>query len=171
MSKEIRFATVLKKFGSLGEKTGWTYIDIPHKLAEELNPGNKKSFRIKGSIDAHKINGTALLPMGEGNFIMPVNGDMRKAIEKQKGAEVDVTMELDNTAIKISEEFITCLNDEPKALNEFEKMPPSHQHYYSKWIDSAKTAATKTKRIALAVNTLAKKMNYAEMIRSQKKDQ
>ncbi|MEO7047730.1 MAG: YdeI/OmpD-associated family protein [Ferruginibacter sp.] len=171
MSKEIRFATVLKKFGALGEKTGWTYIDIPQKLAEELKPGNKKSFRVKGSIDAHKINGTALLPMGEGNFIMPVNGDMRKAIKKQKGAEVDVRMELDSAAIKISEEFIACLNDEPKALLEFEKMPASHQHYYSKWIESAKTETTKTKRIALAVNTLAKKMNYAEMIRSQKKDQ
>ena len=165
---KIIFTAMLKKFSSQGEKTGWTYIEIPKKVTEQLQPGNKKSFRVKGVIDDYKINRVALVPMGEGNFIMAVNGIMRKAIKKQKGANVIMQIEVDSSILKISPTFITCLNDEPAALEYFNKMPTSHRQYYSNWIESAKTDATKTKRIALAVNTLAQQMNYGEMIRSQK---
>ena len=63
------------------------------------------------------------------------------------------------------------MEDEPAALKFFKAMPKSWQHYFSKWIDSAKTDPTKTKRIAFAVSSLAKKMNFSEMIRAQKKRQ
>jgi hypothetical protein len=49
-----------------------------------LRPGNKKSFRVKGKIDAHPIRGIALLPMGGGRFIMALNAEMRKEMEKGK---------------------------------------------------------------------------------------
>ena len=165
---KIIFITPLKKFASQGEKTGWTYIEVPKKVTEQLMPGSKKPFRIKGTIDDCKIRRVALIPMGEGNFIIAVNALMRKAIRKQKGASVQLEIEVDSSTLKISPAFIACLNDEPAALQEFNKMPQSHRQYYSNWIDSAKTDTTKTKRIALAVNTLARKMNYGEMIRSQK---
>ncbi len=48
-------------------------------------------------------------------------------------------------------------------------MPKSYQNYYSKWIESAKTEPTRTKRIALAVSTLAKGMSFPEMIRSSRR--
>ncbi|MEP6711551.1 MAG: YdeI/OmpD-associated family protein [Ferruginibacter sp.] len=165
---KISFTAALKKFVSHGEKTGWTYIEIPKKVTEQLLPGNKKSFRVKGVIDQHTISRVALVPMGEGNFIMAVNAGMRKAIRKQKGASVHLEIEIDKSVLKISPTFITCLNDEPAAMEQFNKMPMSHRQYYSNWIESAKTDATKTKRIALAINTLAQKMNYGEMLRSQK---
>ena len=165
---KIIFTAILKKFSSQGEKTGWTYIEIPKKVTEQLKPSNKKSFRVKGAIEDYKIKRVALMPMGEGNFIMPVNAVMRKEIKKLTGATVQLQIEVDSSILKISQTFIDCLNDEPAALEQFNKMPPSHQQYYSNWIESAKTDSTKTKRIAQAVNTLARKMNYGEMIRSQK---
>jgi len=163
---KIIFTATLEKFASQGEKTGWTYISIPKKVAGKINPGVKRSFRVKGKLDEHPIKFVATVPMGEGNFIIAINATMRKAIGKQKGEKVEVELELDKAKITINKEFLECLADEPAALKEFNKMPPSHQHYYSKWIESAKTETTKTKRIALAVDTLAKKMNYGEMIRS-----
>nr|MBP8244154.1 YdeI/OmpD-associated family protein [Chitinophagaceae bacterium] len=47
----------------------------------------------------------------------------------------------------------------------FESLTGSHQRYFSKWIDSAKTEPTRVKRITMAVNALAKKWGYGEMIR------
>ena len=44
---KIIFTAMLKKFSSQGEKTGWTYIEIPKKVTEQLQPGNKKSFQGK----------------------------------------------------------------------------------------------------------------------------
>lgn len=80
----VNFVTSILKFDQQGEKSGWTYITIPAKIAEQLQPGNKKSFRVKGKLDDHAINGVALLPMGGGDFIMALNADLRKAIGKKK---------------------------------------------------------------------------------------
>jgi uncharacterized protein YdeI (YjbR/CyaY-like superfamily) len=62
-----------------------------------------------------------------------------------------------------------CMADEPVALQFFKTLPGSHQKYFSKWIDSAKTVETKARRIAWAVTALAKKQGYGEMLRSHKK--
>lgn len=81
----ITFNTVLQKFASEGEKTGWTYILITEAMAQLLKPQNRKSFRVKGKIDGHKIEGVALIPTGGGSFVLPVNAAMRKAIKSSMG--------------------------------------------------------------------------------------
>jgi uncharacterized protein YdeI (YjbR/CyaY-like superfamily) len=108
--------------------------------------------------------------MGDGSFILPVNADIRKAIGKNKGATVKVQLAEDKRELEIAPELIECLKDEPPALENFRKQPPSHQRYFSKWILSAKTDATKAKRIALAVKAMVNNMNYGQMIRDEKKN-
>ncbi|HMG08210.1 MAG TPA: DUF1905 domain-containing protein, partial [Mucilaginibacter sp.] len=66
----VDFNTIILQFGEQGEKTGWTYIEIPADVAQEMKPGNKRSFRIKGKLDELPVAGMALMPMGEGNFIL-----------------------------------------------------------------------------------------------------
>jgi hypothetical protein len=165
----IRFKTPILKFGKMGEKTGWTYIEIPLDIAEQLNPGNKISFRVKGKLDNYIFEGISLLPVGEGNFIMALNAEIRKGIKKQKGDSVLVQLEPDKREAKLSPVFMECLEEEPKALKFFKSLPGSHQRYFSKWIESAKTDATKARRIAQAVNALSRGLGYGEMIRINKK--
>ena len=167
----ISYKTIILKFDKQGEKTGWTYIQVPADIAQQLKPDTKKSFRVKGKLDNYSIKAVALLPMGTGNFIMPINGVMRKAIGKRHGAQLKVDLEADNAPLKISKDFMTCLADEPKALAHFNKIPKSVKNYFSKWIESAKTEPTKAKRIARAVNALARSQSFPEMIREfQKKE-
>ena len=166
----IFFKTTLLKFNSQGEKTGWTYFVIPQKVAEKLNPGVKKSFRVKGSIDDHTLKSVALLPMGEGDFIMPVKADIRKTILKQKGDSIKVSLEIDSTVFKLSAELMECLDDDVEAKKYFDKLPGSHQKYYSNWIESAKTDVTKAKRIVLTINACSKKMSFSQMMQMEKKD-
>ena len=166
----ISFKTTLLKFDKQGEKTGWTYITVPQKIAQQLMPGNRRSFRVKGKIDEYAIKSVSLLPMGEGDFIMAVNATMRKAIMKKKGDAVKLVLEVDKAVLKISPALLACMEDEPDAIAYFKKLPGSHQQYYSKWIESAKTDTTKTKRIALAINAFSKKMSFSQMMQLQKKD-
>lgn len=166
----VAFTATLNQFASQGEKTGWTYIEIPIDIAQKLKPGNKKSFRVKGKLDNYKINAVALMPMGGGKFIMPVNATMRKGIGKRKGAMVKVQLEEDKKGYQFNKDFMECLADEPAAVEFFKTLAISHQRYFSKWVDDAKTVETKTKRIAWAVTALSKKQGYGEMIRSHKKD-
>ena len=133
--------------------------------AKKLKPGNKKSFRVKGKLDNHSISKTALLPMGEGEFILPINAAIRKAIGKRHGAMIKVQMEEDKSDFVFNSNLIACLEDEPPALKYFKQLPGSHQRYFSKWVDDAKTDATQAKRITLAVNALAREMGFPQMLR------
>jgi uncharacterized protein YdeI (YjbR/CyaY-like superfamily) len=107
--------------------------------------------------------------MGEGDFIIAVNASMRKALRKQKGAQVEVNIEEDLKEYQILAEFLHCLQDEPAAYSYFNTLLPSHQRYFSKWIESAKTEATRTKRIAMAVNAMVQKIDFGQMLRDNRK--
>ena len=166
----VKFTATILKFCEQGEKTGWTYFIIPAEIALQLLPHNKKSFRVKGKLDEHVIKGMALLPMGEGDFIMALNADVRKRTGKKKGHLLQVQLELDTVPYEVNKTLMECLKDEPKALSYFESLPTAHKNYFSKWIESAKTTSTRTKRIMMTVNAMLKKMNFPEMLRAAKID-
>ncbi len=163
----VTYKTHIKRFDAKGEKTGWTYIDIPALVAQKLNADCKKSFRVKGKIDDVALAPISILPMGEGNFILPLNLTLRKKIKRQVDEIVTVALQFEQQEYQLSEDFVDCLNDEPKALKHFKTLTKSHQNYFSKWIETAKTNETKSKRIAKAVNALAKGWGYVEMIRDR----
>jgi uncharacterized protein YdeI (YjbR/CyaY-like superfamily) len=112
----------------------------------------------------------ALIPMGGGDFIMALNATLRKAIRKNKGASLKVRLEPDKKEIRPPADLLECLADEPRALEFFQKLSKSHQNYFGNWIKSARTDATKARRIAQAVNALAKAKDFGQMIRSLKQD-
>ena len=162
----VQFTATIKRFGSQGEKTGWTYFEVPPDLTQQLKPGNRKEFKVKGKLDAHPIKRVSLLPMGGGRFIFVLNATLRNAIGKKHGAMVKVQLTEDKSVFVFSKDFMDCLNDEPAAKEFFKGLTGSHQRYFSKWIDDAKTEPTKVKRITMAVNALSKKWGYPEMLRA-----
>ena len=166
----VQFDAIISRFDKQGEKTGWTYINVPASIAQQLLPGNKKSFRVKGYLDHYSYHGIALPPMGGGDFIMPLNAAIRKGIQKNKGASIYVQLQVDTRPIDPPPEFIECLQDEPLALQRYNALTKSHRNYFIKWIEGAKTDATKAKRIGLAVTALHKGIDFGEMIRSMKND-
>lgn len=166
----MTFTAPLLRFDEKGEKTGWTYLVVPQSVTDALKPGQKTSFRVKGLLDTHSISQAALIPMGqtddwEGAFILAVNADMRKALRKEAGATVTVTLEADDSPLVNSDDLMACLADDPAGLAFFQSLTPGHQRYYSRWIDEAKTVGTKTKRIAQAMQGFSMGMGYPDMIR------
>lgn len=164
----VRFHTTVKRFGQKGEKTGWTYIVITAAQAEELSPGTRKSFRTKGTINGFAFTQSALLPMGDGDFIMALNGPLRKKAGLRVGDLVAVEIAFDPTPKVLSDDLMACLEDAPQAMEFFNTLTPSHRQYFSDWIESAKTLPTKTKRIALTIDACSKRMGFPEMIRAAK---
>lgn len=166
----IEFTTSIQQFKEYGDKTGWTYIIVPAELAQKLIPGNKKTFRVKGLLDDYKCEGVALMPVGGGDFIMPLNATMRKGIRKSKGATLHIKLEVDTKPITPPTDFIECLKDDPEAYEYFFSLTKGNQNYFTNWIKSAKTEPTKTKRIAQSINALSRRQNFGEMLRALKKD-
>lgn len=163
----VQYTTTILRFGEMGEKTRWMYIEIPVNVADKINPGCKKSYRVKGKLDNYTIEKVALMPMGEGIFIIPFNAKMRIGTGKREGAMLKVSLEVDERSLPINAELLECLADEPEALKYFNGLPKSMQGYFSKWIDTAKTESTKTKRIVESIEALRLHKNFSAMLRER----
>jgi len=167
----VEFDTIILQFAEQGEKTGWSYIEVPADLAQQLKPGNKKSFRVRGMLDGFSVKGMALMPMGQGNFIMALKADVRRAIHKNKGAMLHICIEEDvDYKVQLPDDLKECFEFEPKAFDFFNSLPKSHREYFIKWIDGAKTSETRAKRIINTVNAMLHKWGYNTMIREMRKD-
>jgi hypothetical protein len=167
----VGFNTIILQFAGQGEKTGWTYIEIPADIAQQMKPGNKKSFRVRGMLDNLAVSGIAIMPMGEGNFIMALRAEVRKGIHKNAGAMLQVKLEEDiDYKVDIPEDLQECFNFEPDAVNFFYSLPKSHRNYFIKWINDAKTLETRNKRIVNTVNAMLRKWPYNVMVRKMRKE-
>ena len=166
----LQFKTIIEKFAQMGEKSGWTYIVIPKKLTDKLKPGYRQIFRVKGKLDDYPIKNVALFPRTDGDFIMAINATMRKNIRKTKGAEINVKLDTDDEPLPLNNDLLECLEDDENAKAYFETLTPGHKNYFSNWINSAKTAPTKAKRIAQTITALSRKQDFGQMLRSLKAD-
>jgi hypothetical protein len=159
----------IQRFAEKGEKTGWYYLEFSSTAAETINPGVKVIFKVRGTIDNNPFEDLAFLPMGKGSFIMPLNAGIRKKIDKSIGDTVWVELELDTKQYELNTEFISALETDTSAYEFFKSLSGSHQRYFSKWIDSAKTLSTRERRIIQAVVALSRSMGYPEMLRESKR--
>jgi len=167
----VEFTTTILQFAEQGEKTGWSYIEIPADLAQQMKPGNKKSFRVKGMLDGLAVSGMALIPMGEGNFIMALKAEVRKGIHKNAGAMLQVKLEEDKDfKVEMPDDLKECFDFEPGTWDFFNSLPKSHREYFIRWINEAKTAETRAKRIVNTVNAMLRKWRYNVMLREMRKE-
>lgn len=167
----VEFDSMILQFAEQGEKTGWSYIQISADIAQLMKPGNRKSFRVRGMLDALPVRGMALMPMGEGNFIMALKAEIRKGIHKNAGAVLHVKLEEDvDFKVEIPADLQECFDFEPEAFEFFNTLAKSHRDYFVKWIDSAKTSETRAKRIVNTINAMLRKWTYNVMLREMRKD-
>jgi hypothetical protein len=167
----VEFTTIMLQFAEQGEKTGWTYIEIPADIAQQMKPGNKKSFRVRGMLDALPVRGMALMPMGEGDFIMALRAEVRKRLHKNAGAMLHAKLEEDlDYKVEIPADLQECFDFEPEALEFFNSLAKSHRDYFIKWIDGAKTNETRAKRIVNTVNAMLRKWHFNVMLREMRKE-
>jgi uncharacterized protein YdeI (YjbR/CyaY-like superfamily) len=60
----------------------------------------------------------------------------------------------------VSPDVSEALRANPAALSRFEGLPPSHRNEYLKWIDEARRADTRARRIAGMIDRLKAESTY-----------
>ncbi|GGE39137.1 uncharacterized protein DUF1905 [Pedobacter psychrotolerans] len=165
----IHIKAEIERFEQMGEKTGWSYVFIPAAIANEIKPDCKVSFRVKGKLDDLEIAGIATVPMGEGDFIIAINAILRKKIRKEAGAKVELWLEEDKDfKVEMPADLEVCLAEDERLLTRFLQQPKSHQNYFIKWINEAKTEKTRTKRLVMTIDAMEKLQDFGGMIRAGK---
>ena len=146
---------VMKKFTGKG---GWTYIDLPEIVLHEKRPFG--SMKVRGSIDHVELEKFSLLPMGKGILFMAVNAKVRKNLKKEAGDSVHLKLYLDETPLITPEEILLCLEDEPGAMQHFNRLTESQQKGYLDWIYAARNDEDKVRRIATMIDQMLENYRY-----------
>lgn len=139
----------LQKFPGKG---GWTFAAIP-----EIAQNRKNHFgwvRVKGFIDDVFINKYHLMPMGNGQLFLPVKAAIRKQIKKKEGDWITVQLFADNDPVEIPDELLQCLQDEPAALKQFNKLTDGEKVAAVKQVYGVKKTETRTDRIVQLIRSL-----------------
>lgn len=138
---------LLKKIPGKG---GWTYAEVPEVLKDPHSPFGW--VKVKGSIDGVKFANYRMMPLGNGNLFLPVKAEIRKKIGKEAGDTVHVILFADHDPPAIPVALKACLRDSPPALSRFQTLSEGEQKAFINWIESAKTDATRAKRIAQTID-------------------
>ncbi|WAC12931.1 YdeI/OmpD-associated family protein [Dyadobacter pollutisoli] len=142
------------KLEKIQGKGGWTYV-----LIAEVPPSKRARFgwvKVKGKIDDFELFSYRLMPMGNGMLFLPVRAEIRKKIKKKEGDWVHVTLYEDQTPLDVPQELLDCLQDEPRAYENFMALPEGAQKEYRDWVYAAKREQTKVDRIAKMIDMLLK---------------
>ena len=139
------------------EGTGtWTFLPIPIDLKARY--GAAGQIKVRGTIAGEPFRSTAL-PRGDGTHYLVVKGEIRERINATAGTVVAVVLErdLDERAVDVPDDFRMALASTEAVRSTFEEFSYSHRKEFVDWIASAKTDATRAKRIQAALGMIAEK--------------
>ena len=135
----------------LGGKTA-TGIIVPPEVVAGLGSGKRPPVRV--TIGGHTYRST-IAPRGD-VFKLGISAENRALAGVAAGDEVDVEIELDTEPREVSvpADFADALAGDAAAKRFFDGLSYSQQQWFVLGIEDAKTAATRARRIAKALERL-----------------
>ena len=134
---------------------GGAFVEVPFDV--EATFGSKRP-KVKALIEGVPYRGT-LVRMGSENHILIILKGIREQVGKTFGDEIKVSVEADveERVATVPAELKRVFKSDKEAKSAFEKLSYSHQKEYVKWIEEAKKAETRARRVEQAIQLLKEK--------------
>jgi hypothetical protein len=141
MAKKYAYQTILIKGPQLG-----VFAEFPFESAKEF--GTRKAIRVKATFDG-KMYRMNLLPHGNGTHWLHLKKEIRDAIGKTEGDSVHIVVEKDEEPpeIKVPEYLQWLLENDPKMMSAFKRLPFSAKKFWVGFIDEPKSEDGKVTRV------------------------
>lgn len=145
----LEWDTTIKWDPTSPTATGW--VEIPYDLNETFGKGNM--VPVVATFDGHVTYRGSIAKMPFACLIL--RKDVRAALGKEGGDPVHVRIELDESprSVELPPDLATALDDAALA-GTFTALAYSHQRAYVDWIEGAKRADTRDRRVARAIEML-----------------
>ncbi len=143
----MRFRTTVL----LGGKTATGFV-VPDEVVAALDAGKRPAVTV--TINGYSYPST-VARMG-GQFLLPLAAEHRLATGQSAGDEIEVDVELDTAPreVVVPPDFAQALDAEPPARAFFDGLSYSQQRWFVLSVESAKTAATRQRRVDAALDRL-----------------
>ena len=150
MDKQMRFRSKVLLAG----KTA-TGVEVPAKVVDGL--GSTKRPLVRGTINGYTYR-SAIAPMG-GTFMLGISEEVRNHAHVAAGETVEVDVELDTQPrdVEVPPELAKALAKDPKAKKYFESLSYSGKYRLVAPIANGKTAETRERNLAKAMQELKAK--------------
>jgi hypothetical protein len=103
-----------------------------------------------------RISRTTLVPAGSGRYRLQINTALRKAAGVDVGDFIGVEVRIDRSSrsLPVPPDLRAALAKHPKARKAFGRLAPGQRRQFILWVDSAKAAETRRRRLARALDVL-----------------
>lgn len=147
MAEEFEGTLVCEQVGA------WTYVPVPAEVATRL--GGQARIPVVGEVNGTSFTGSVMT--GPTGPYIVVNKTVREAVGVSAGDHVRVTVSTDAAArsVDVPDDLAAALSERPESETFFEKLSYSRKKEYVTWLESAKQAATRQRRLAQAIEKLA----------------
>jgi hypothetical protein len=142
------------KLEAKGPGGAWTFMPIPFDVNEVF--GSKARIAVSGKINGFPFR-NSLMPEGDSTHSMMVSKEIQAGAKAKAGDVVKVTLEKDGSERRVDtpDDLEKALKKNKTAATLFGALSYSCKKEYVDWITGAKQEATRTNRIAKAVEMLA----------------
>lgn len=130
---------------------GGVAVRLPFDPGSEW--GDRDRYDVTGTVGGHKIRGKLIAR--DGAYYLELGPAWCRDNTMAAGARVSVSLDLEGPQLtNIGADFATALEAEPAARRFFEALPTFYRKNFVRWIEQAKQAETRSKRIKETVETL-----------------
>lgn len=136
----------------LGGKTA-TGLQIPDDVVTALGSGQRPKVRV--TVGGHTYR-TTVARMG-GMYLVPLNAENRQAAGVAAGDEVDVDVDIDAAprVVEVPDDLAAAIAGDAAAQRQFDTLAFTHRKEWVRWVEEAKRAETRRRRIEKAVAALS----------------
>jgi Bacteriocin-protection, YdeI or OmpD-Associated/Domain of unknown function (DUF1905) len=128
-------------------------VDVPEDISRTL--GGKGYIPVFASVQG-LIARTTLIPAGNGQYRLFIDGKIRKKLSVDAGSLIGITLRRDKkpSELVVPQDVAAALRKTPGAHQAFRSVTPALRREFLRWVLNAKHAETRASRIARAIPIL-----------------